>query len=397
MYQKKIAIVGGGSSALFAAEQLSKDFEVHLYEKGKVIGRKFLVAGNGGFNLTNAAVGQELYEKYSASPILKKALENFDSQATRTWLEDLGIPTFVGSSGRVFPEKGIKPIEVLQKIKDRLLERGVQIHCLHEFVGFDENNQVLIKHQDKNFILNADYYIFALGGASWSVTGANSMWKDYFEKIGVKVVDFEASNCGVNMAWTADFASQFAGVPLKNIQISIGEQSIKGEALITENGLEGNAIYPLIPTIRKSLKNQATTAIFIDFKPQNSLEDLLKKVKNKTIATKNYGHEFHLSKAQLAIIKAFTTKEIYTNSEKFVHALKKLALPVQSLRPIEEAISTVGGIDLEELTENFSLKKFPTIFVVGEMLDWDAPTGGFLLQGCFSTAAATVRAIINIK
>jgi len=387
MHSKKIIIIGGGAAGLIAAEQLSETCSVHIYEKGKTIGRKFLVAGNGGFNLTNAVVGKNLYTQYTSHPILKEAIQCFDNQAMRTWLKKLGIPTFVGSSGRVFPEKGIKPVQVLQKIKDKLVKKGVQIYCNHEFIGFDTAQQPLVKHQNKTILLKADAYIFALGGVSWSVTGSNMKWLQHFEQLKIPTKAFEASNCGIEVNWQADFKQNHAGTPLKNIQISIGSKVIKGEALITDYGLEGNAIYPIIPLVRTSLKLEQSTHIVLDFKPNNSHQSLLSKTKGKQLKTKNYAYEFNLNKAQFALIKAFTKKEEYLAPERFVEAIKYLKIPVQALRPIEEAISTIGGISLEALNPNFSLKQQSNLFVIGEMLDWDAPTGGFLLQGCFSTAA----------
>lgn len=394
MHSKKIIIIGGGAAGLIAAEQLSATCQVHIYEKGKTIGRKFLVAGNGGFNLTNAAVGEDLYNKYTQHPILQEALQRFDSRAMLVWLEKLGIPTFVGSSGRVFPKKGIKPIQVLQKIKARLIAKGVQIHCNHEFIGFDTAQQPIIKHQEKILSLEADAYIFALGGASWSVTGSNKKWLDFFEQINVPTKAFESSNCGLEVNWKAGFREQHAGVPLKNIQVSMGSKVIKGEALISDYGLEGNAIYPIVPLVRAALKAQEIVHIALDFKPNNSHQSLLNKIKGKRLKTKNYVYEFNLDKTQLALIKAFTTKEEYLAPERFVEALKHLKIPIQALRPIEEAISTVGGISLEALNPDFSLKTQANLFVIGEMLDWDAPTGGFLLQGCFSTASLCAK---NLK
>jgi uncharacterized flavoprotein (TIGR03862 family) len=387
MHSKKIVIIGGGAAGLVAAEQLSATCQVHIYEKGKTIGRKFLVAGNGGFNLTNAAVGKDLYAKYTAHPILQAALQRFDSRSMRVWLEEIGVPTFVGSSGRVFPEKGIKPIQVLQKIKDKLVANGVQIHCNHEFIGFDATQQPIIRQQEKIIALEADAYIFALGGASWSVTGSNLKWLNYFEQINIPSKAFEASNCGLEVNWKADFKEKHAGIPLKNIQVSIGSKVIKGEALISNYGLEGNAIYPIVPAVRAALKTQTTAHIALDFKPNNSHQSLLNKIKGKRLKTKNYVYEFNLDKTQFALLKAFTTKEEYLAPERFVEAIKHLKIPIQALRPIEEAISTIGGISLEALNPNFSLKQQSNLFVIGEMLDWDAPTGGFLLQGCFSTAS----------
>lgn len=392
--KKIIAIIGGGPAALMAADILSRDCEVHIYEKGKTPGRKFLVAGNGGFNLTNSAEGEALYCKYYPQEFLQPALKAFSSEATRRWLANLGIPTFVGSSGRVFPEKGIKPIEVLRKIKDRLLQQAVHFHFQHEFLRFEAVAKPVIKKPEGEITPEADHYIFALGGASWPVTGSAGDWLPAFQQAGIQTLPFQSSNCGVNVNWPADFVSRFSGQPLKNLQLSAGSSSLKGEALITDYGLEGNVIYPVVPQIRSALNTGKETMLTLDFKPQNTVAQLQEKVRGKYIQTKNYEQVFKLSKTQLALVKAFTAKENYLDPEKFAEKIKGLNIPVLSLRPLEEAISTVGGIALSEVNPDFSLKQFPHISVIGEMLDWDAPTGGFLLQGCFSTAYLAAQAIL---
>jgi predicted Rossmann fold flavoprotein len=254
MPEKKIAIIGGGAAGLMAADKLSKHCEVHIFEKGKALGRKFLVAGNGGFNLTNSAQNKELYSKYTPADFVRPALENFNTEATRQWLADLGIPTFTGSSGRVFPEKGIKPIEVLQKIKERLKNQNVRFHFQHEFTGFNAEQKPVVKHQDQDTALTFDQYIFALGGASWPVTGSVGNWLEAFAGLGLKTLPFQSSNCGVNVYWPTEFREKFAGQPLKNLQVSVAEFSLKGEALITDYGLEGNAIYPVVPKVREALQ-----------------------------------------------------------------------------------------------------------------------------------------------
>lgn len=394
---KKIIIIGGGSAGLAVAEMLCQQYEIHIFEKGKTIGRKFLVAGNGGFNLTHSSQGEQLTNRYIPSDKIKTCLENFDTIATRTWLENLGIPTFVGSSGRVFPEKGIKPIHVLQKIKNKLLENNVCFHFHHEFIAFSEEGTPIIKNEGKEFEAKGDYYIFALGGASWPVTGSNGKWLNIFNKIGIETANFQSSNCGINISWNDDFKNKYEGTPLKNIKITIDDFNIKGEALITSYGLEGNAIYPTIPKIRHQLNQHKNVYISLDLKPNNSITELQKKLKGKNIKTKNYAYIFNLNKSQLALIKYFSEKEEYINPLSFISLLKNLRIPIHSLRPIEESISTVGGISWKEINDDFSLKANSSIFIIGEMLDWDAPTGGFLLQGCFSMANTVAKAIMNSK
>jgi uncharacterized flavoprotein (TIGR03862 family) len=394
MKKTKIIIIGGGASGLVAADFLAQKYEVHIFEKGKTVGRKFLVAGNGGFNLTNQATGSELLAHYSPSPILHAALQQFGTDDTRKYFADLGIPTFIGSSGRIFPERGIKPVQVLQTLKKRLIKNGVSFHFKHEFIGFDDNMKPLIRNKEETLTPLADKYLFALGGASWSVTGSDGTWLDFFFQKGIKTVPFQASNCGVNVNWSAAFKEKYAGSPLKNIAVTCGGKTVKGEALITEYGLEGNAIYPIIPEVRAALNQGKEAVLHFDFKTQNTENQLIEKIKDRNIAAKNYAFTFKLSKSQIALIKEYSTKEEYLDCERFISKVKRTTVKVESLRPIEEAISTVGGIDISEMNDDFSLRQFPHISVLGEMLDWDAPTGGFLLQGCFSTAIHSAKSLL---
>lgn len=387
----KIAIIGGGPAGMTAAIALSEKFEVHLFEKGKTLGRKFLVAGKGGFNLTNSASGEALLSKYEPVAFLKEALNNFDSSATRLWLKDMDIPTFIGSSGRIFPEKGIKPIAVLNALKDTMLTQGVQLHFEHECIHFS-NSTLTVKHKNISTEVSFDYCIFALGGASWSVTGSTGDWLPMFENKGIATLPFQASNCGVEIALIKNTLQSYWGTPLKNIAIRCGDFHVKGEAVLSNYGLEGNAIYPISRQVRKELNTKGIAGIQIDFKPFQAETELLSKITASTLP-KNYAYLFKLTKAQIALIKAYTDKETYLNPTLFVKALKSLEIPVNGLRPIEEAISTVGGISIAALNADFSLKKFPDIFIAGEMFDWDAPTGGFLLQGCFSSGMQVAQAI----
>lgn len=394
MTVKKIALFGGGPACLIAALQLSKQFEVHIYEKGKTVGRKFLVAGNGGFNLTNGATGNELYTAFTNHPLIQNAIRDFDSVATRKWLANLGVETFIGSSGRVFPVKGIKPAEVLKKMIGQLKNQGVVFHFNHEFIGFNAEQLPLVQHKGNTFAVQVDRSIFGLGGGSWKKTGANSQWLNYFNQIGVKTSPFQSSNCGVNVNWAVDFTEKFAGAPLKNVAVKVNDKSRKGEVLITEYGLEGNALYPLISAVREKLSGQESCTIFIDLKPNNSLENLERKV-SVGLKPKNYAYVFNLDKGALILVKNTLSKEDYLQPKMVARRLKSVPVLIQSLRPIDEAISTVGGIALSEVNANFSLRVNPNYYVVGEMLDWDAPTGGFLLQGCFSTGSCVGNYLLH--
>lgn len=393
MHKKEIAIIGSGPAALIAASKLAPFHNVTIYEKNTSIGNKFLVAGKGGFNLTNSLEGIELANKYSPKDFMLNAILSFDSIKLRNWLNDIGIPTFVGTSGRVFPEKGIKPAEVLNKIKKNLLENNVLIKCNSQFVGFNNFNGIEIDFKGEIKSVSADIYILALGGASWSVTGSDGKWTKHFEQIGIKIIPFESSNCGINIDWNEKIEIHF-GQPLKNIAVSVNGKTLKGEAVITNYGLEGNVIYPLIPQIREQLKADKNVEIFIDFKPNNSKEELLKKL-NLHKSASNYSEILNLNRTQMAIIKSLLTKVEYLSQSKFVDKIKNLGIKVNSLRNIEESISTVGGIDTEELNPDFSLKKFNNIYTIGEMVNWDAPTGGFLLQGSFSMGNYVAKTILG--
>ena len=385
MQSKQIAIIGGGPAGLMAADVLSPFFQVRIYEKEKAIGQKFLVAGTGGLNITNGLKGESLASEYTPSGFLNEAICCFDSSSLREWLLQLGIPTYEGSSKRVFPEKGITPAEVLKKIRQKLEKQGVEFYPKHAFTGFGEAGNLNFKHGRNKITVQADFYIFALGGASWPVTGSTGEWLKYFENHGIKTLPFQSSNCGIHIEWPDNIKANHAGKPLKNAGVSVNGVYRKGEAVITEYGLEGNVIYQLVPEIRKSLNSGMPVHITLDLKPFNTEEQLLAKVAAKTSArTKNYADIFNLNNTQLSVIKAFTSRESFLSPQLFAGSLKQILLPVQALRPIAEAISTVGGIDLEEMNSDFSFKKLPQCFAIGEMLDWDAPTGGFLLQGCFS-------------
>lgn len=386
MKRKKALVIGGGPSGLMAAWMLADKFEVYLFDKEKMPGQKFLLAGKGGFNLTNKKTGKELSARYSPAGYLDEPLNAFDSKAFRQWLLDLGIPTFEGSSGRVFPEKGIKPAQVLAKITSSLKTKGVFFLMKHRLISFNQQMDFVFESSGAEITWKADVAILALGGASWPSTGSDGKWLDLMQKQGVNTIPFQPSNCGLNIAWP-DTVTQFhTGKPLKNIAISANNAVSRGEALITEYGLEGNAVYPLIPEIRKTLSQGLLSHICIDFKPANTKAQLALKFAGKDALRFNYGDVLKLDTAAMALIKAYTSREAYMQPFDFISEIKSLKILVHSLRPVEEAISSVGGVPLNEMNPDFSLKKFPRIFAIGEMLDWDAPTGGFLLQACFSMA-----------
>lgn len=416
--KKKVIVVGGGPAGMFAAWNLAGTCEVHLFEQSSSLGRKLLVAGKGGLNITNHSI-QKSREVYSPAGFMNRALDVLDNDDLRNWLNSIGIPTYIGSSGKVFPQKDIKASEVVQKMTNALLERQVSIHLNHKLTSFTAENVFTFELNSKGQSENqssqpnhirdysADYCILALGGASWPQTGSDGQWVKMFRENGMHTLPFQPSNCGINIDWPDNIKQYHSGKPLKNITISLvtngGEAASPlqakakvNEALITDDGLEGAAVYRVVPELRNCFAEGSSASVSIDFKPMNTEAQLLKKSsgENSKIAGKHskssvpdYKSLLSLQSEQMALIKAFTSPEILHSKEQFCHTIKNLVIPVKSLRPIEEAISVVGGISINDINENFSLKSHPKVFVIGEMVNWDAPTGGFLLQGCFSMAA----------
>lgn len=387
-----VAIIGGGPAGLIAAYHLADAVEVHLYEQGRNLGRKFLVAGDGGLNITNSAVGEALYAHYAPSDRMRTIVDAFDPEALRAWLTSIGVPTFIGSSGRVFPQRGIKPAEVLKAILDAVKAKGVIIHIGHRFVGFDEEARPLITDGEVLRPVKTDTCLFALGGASWSKTGSNGEWLKEFERIGVRTVPFQASNCGVEVILPESLRPHF-GKPLKNVALRCGDKQVRGEITITEHGFEGNAIYPVVPELRAQLNTQGTAELLIDLKPDLTPERINEKLRDTT--WKERTAALNLDRPSLAMLKSFTPMDRYLDGRNLVEDVKQLKVPVHALRPIDEAISTVGGIAMDEVNDDLSLKRHPHHFVAGEMLDWDAPTGGFLLQGAFSTGRWAAEGILR--
>jgi uncharacterized flavoprotein (TIGR03862 family) len=395
--KKSVSIIGGGPAALILAALLDcKKFTVTIYEKNKTLGRKFLVAGKGGFNLTHSEPIAELIARYTPPHFLEKALLDFDNEDFRKWIDTIGIPTYIGSSKRVYPESGIKPITVLNAILDVLTKQGVAIQYQHTWKGWTSDDAIIF---NTDTAIQSDYTIFALGGGSWKVTGSDGTWLDLFEKQDIAIVPFQSSNCAYRVNWPEDFILEHEGSPLKNIAISCLNKRQKGEAVITRFGLEGNAIYALSPQIRKELESQQKATVFLDMKPTLRYDDLLQKIKKSTFkkTSETLQKEVKLSPAQVGLLKKYLSKETYLNPELLAQNIKKLSIEITGSALLNDAISTTGGIQLHAVDENFQFKNKKSHYCIGEMLDWDAPTGGYLLQACFSMGMHLARHLNSIS
>lgn len=388
--KKSISIIGGGPSALLLAAFLDNDqFDVTIYEKNKSVARKFLVAGKGGFNLTHSEPIDAFIQKYTPSPFLKAALLAFDNEDLREWLKEIGIPTFIGSSKRVYPEKGIKPIEVLNAILAALARKGVRIQYGYKWTAWTENNQLKFENGQA---IQSDFIIFALGGGSWKVTGSDGGWLDLFTQKTIGTALFQAANCAYQVNWPSSFINKNEGKPLKNIAIHCGGKVQKGEVVITKFGLEGNAIYALSPQIQQQLNQQNKAIVFVDLKPDVPQELLRKRLLTASGKTTDVLRKtLNLNPTQVNLIKTVLSKDEYLNSSVLSERIKQLPLTILSAAPLDEAISTTGGICLDEVTAHYELKQLDRHFCIGEMLDWNAPTGGYLLQACFSMGVYVAR------
>ncbi len=393
----RIAIVGGGPAGLRAAEVAAeRGARVTLFDGKRALGRKFLIAGRSGLNLTNSEDFDSFLDKYSGESLHSETwnsiLSQFDNRALREWAAGLGIETFVANNGRIMPtpvDGKMRATPLLRNWIARLRELGVQFKTEHRFTGFGENGELLFDAAGQTLRHSCDRAILALGGGSWPKTGSDGAWTSIFEERGIRIAPLQASNCGWETTWPSAILEAAEGLPLKNLKVTAGEQSQRGELVLTRYGLEGGPLYRLGPILRA----QSEPSITIDFKPDQSREDLLVKLgKVKRNFVREAKRRLHLDPATCALLKFLPARGPWKRPDQLVDEIKGCRIDLLRPRPLAEAISTAGGIHWEELDENLQLKKLPGVFVAGEMIDWDAPTGGYLLQACFATGTCAGRA-----
>lgn len=384
--KKSIAIIGGGASALILASRLNTEkYDVTIYEKNAALGRKFLVAGKGGFNLTHSEEEQSFIKRYTPSSFIEPFFKSFTNIDFRNWLATIGIETYVGTSKRVFPENGVKPIEVLKAIEQEIKKNNVAIKYHHTWSGFKDND-LLFENSNNSKIIKADITIFALGGASWKITGSDGSWLSYFESENIKTEVFVPSNCSYKIDWNKTLIQKIEGQALKNCSFSCGEISKKGEAIISSFGIEGSGIYALSKPIREELIKHCKARVYIDFKPEFSVADIKHKlIESSSLSMKDrLEKKLHLTSTQVQLLKSISSKDEYHDETFIAQVIKKIPITIIGFAPIDEAISTVGGISIDSLNNNLELINKPNTYCLGEMINWDAPTGGYLLQACFS-------------
>ncbi len=389
-------VIGGGPAGLMAAEILSTaGIKVTLHERMPSVGRKLLMAGRGGLNLTHSEAFTTFLTRYGvgAEP-LRHALESFSPTAMREWAGSLGQETFVGSTGRVFP-RAMKASPLLRAWLGRLAGRGVTIVTRSLWRGWDAGGALLFQAADgTQWIAGADITILALGGASWPRLGADGGWVPYLQSRGIAVAPLQPANCGFTIGWSALFRDRFAGQPLKNITLSYATWRIPGEAMITTEGIEGGAIYALSAALRDGIARDGAANLTVDLRPDLSLDELARRLEQPR---RGQSLANHLRKATgLAPVAINLLREVSGNTlpeqpRALAGLIKALPLRLIATSGIARAISTAGGVPFSELDDNLMLRAIPGVFVAGEMLDWEAPTGGYLLQGVLATGAAAAR------
>ncbi len=398
-----VAIIGSGPAGLMAAERLSAaGLRVAVHERMPSPARKFLMAGRGGLNLTHSEPFERFLARYGKrASLLRPVLEAFSPADLRAWADGLGAQTFVGSSGRVFP-KALKASPLLRAWLARLANQGVTIHTRSDWQGFDHGRPVI-----NGAAVAADFTLLALGGASWPRLGGDGGWAPTLASMGVNIAPFQPANAGFQVAWSDPFRDRFAGEPLKNVALRFAGREVKGEIMLTRSGLEGGAIYALSGPLRDAIARDGRADLAIDLRPDLDTAQAVNKLKRaspKDSRSNQLRKALNLSPAAIALLReaaSFHTLplagEVARSDGGGPSNPKTATLRLTAMQGLDRAISSAGGIRFESLTPDFELKALPGVYAIGEMLDWEAPTGGYLLQACFSTAVAAAKAIIRVK
>lgn len=401
---KTVAIIGGGPAGLMAAEMLAgSGVQVTVYEAKPSLGRKFLRAGVGGLNLTHSEPFEQFLARYGARRSqLQPILMAFGPDDVRTWAKGLGFESFIGSSGRVFPV-GMKASPLLRVWLKRLGEVGVQFEMGWRLVGMSlrgaapqatkqslpERKITLVFAIPKGEqIIQADAVVLALGGGSWSRLGSDGAWVPLLAEQGVTIAPLRPANCGFDVVWSEHFKTKFDGAPLKTVTATAGGIRQQGEFIVTRTGVEGSLVYALSAVLRDELESTGSAALTLDLSPawtQARLAEALARPRGGRSISSHLEKTVGLKGVKAGLLWEFVPREDFADPQKLAAAIKALPIPLTAPRPLDEAISTAGGVAFEALDERLMLKKLPGVFCAGEMLDWEAPTGGYLLTACFAT------------
>ena len=372
--------------------------KVDVYDSMPSVGRKFLMAGKSGLNITHSETFEQFVSHYGKRQAqIELLLKNFGPDRLRQWVHGLGIETFIGTSGRVFPV-GMKASPLLRAWLKRLTDSGVTFHLRHKWRGWNADQSLTFETPEGEKAVTPDATVLALGGGSWSRLGSDGMWVPRLEQAGVRVEALKPSNCGFDVGWSPHFRERFDGHPIKSVVLSFRSFHQQGEFIVTKEGVEGGLIYTASAMIRDEISAHGKAIISLDLAPDRSLEWLAEKLSKprraRTIAS-------HLKKTvgikgvKAGLLREFVSKEDFSNVERLAHFIKNLPIPLIAPRPLDEAISTAGGVVFESLDENLMIRSMPGVFCAGEMLDWEAPTGGYLLTACFASGYTTGTGVVE--
>jgi len=385
-----VAVIGAGPAGLMAAEHLSaRGLKVTVFDAMATPGRKFLMAGRGGLNLTHSEPLPKFVARYGdRAAQVAPWLARFSPKDLRNWADGLGAETFVGSSGRVFP-RAMKASGLLRKWLRRLADAGVEFRLRHRWRDF-EGDRLLFDGEVASVAARAT--VLALGGASWPKLGSDAGWVPVLAAPGVETRPFKPANCGFEIAWSAHFRARAAGQPLKNIALSLGGAPVHGELVITQHGIEGGAVYAISAALRERLP----AMLSLDLKPQMEVDGLARRLaerrRGRSVSAWLTG-ELNLSPLAYSLLRE-VSEPVPEDAGALARLIKAVPLRVERTRPLAEAISSAGGVAFDASDETLMLRALPGVFVAGEMLDWEAPTGGYLLQGCISSAVVAADGVV---
>ena len=403
---KTSAVIGGGPAGLMAADILARDgVQVDVYDAMPSVGRKFLLAGVGGMNITHSEPFDAFLVRYGArASAIKPLLDAFPPDALCEWIHGLGVETFVGSSGRVFP-KDMKAAPLLRAWLHRLREAGVRFHVRHRWLGWSEEGTLRFATHQGDITVQADAVVMALGGGSWAKLGSDGAWVPLLAQHGVEVAPLLPSNCGFDVAdgWSEHLRSRFAGQPLKTVALRFTDASGKmierrGELMLSDTGIEGSLVYAISAQLRDTIAAQGAATVQLDLAPDKTLERIIAVVAHPRGARSLSSHlqsRAGIKGAKMALLREILSPEQLNDPVKLATAIKSLPITLIASRPLDEAVSSAGGVRFEALNDQLMLRSLPGVFCAGEMLDWEAPTGGYLLTACFASGRAAGQGALN--
>ncbi|MBK8570901.1 MAG: TIGR03862 family flavoprotein [Nitrosomonadales bacterium] len=402
-----VTVIGGGPAGLMAAEVLIQGgVRVNLYDAMPSVGRKFLMAGKGGMNITHSETMELFLSRYGARRAqIKPLLDTFGPEALQEWVHNLGIETFIGTSGRVFPTD-MKAAPLLRAWLHRLRETGVHFHMRHRWCGWNENGALRFATPQGEHTVHADAVVLALGGGSWARLGSDGAWVPLLAQRGIPVMPLQPANCGFDVGWSEHFSSRFAGHPVKAVAVTFIDAAGRshrqqGDLMVTTTGIEGGLIYALSARLRDEIATTGAAIIYLDLTPGKDLPRVIAEIAHPRGSRSMASHlqsRANIKGVKTGLLRERIPPSDFTSPERLAASIKSLPLRLIAPRPLDEAISSAGGVAFEALNEYLMVRAMPGVFCAGEMLDWEAPTGGYLLTACFASGrTAGLGALAYLK